>query len=456
MANGASQTNNFIQVMAPKQKNASKASNPKTAHAGIQKASRGVKSKKSVSRASKKTATQPSAPAAAPSSTSNAEDGEGEWIWTENPPTKEQTARNGRQRGRNLVQWNRPDTPMTILLNVLYELHINGTKLPWDAIAHRTHCGASGQSLIQHIARERKKMLKRGRMCPPVAGGHYDPTVRGVIIEPTPEDPNAEREISFREPYYHQDFPVPNPEDDEEDEDKGEENEELKDESSQTGESYDEFELDDEHMSQEAKGGQTDRSYPHANTMASRPIDFQQQRSQRFLCAPQNYQMPWMQPPSSLPAPLGTVNPLDTIKPFGNQALETPQLSRHGRHWNGFNGNFNSMPSMPSGIDIGSREIGSHAAYGNTATGNHNFKDQQVASEVIPYGNSHTGSYLFYNHHAGELASDTAPYTSNHLTRTAQGISPPHGLYSSTSHSDEQENGGRALGDVDFSQWVNE
>ncbi|OHW99818.1 RNA-binding protein cabeza-like protein [Colletotrichum incanum] len=440
--------------MAPKQKNASKASKLKTAQAGIQKANRGAKSKKSVSRASKKTATQPSAPDAALSSTSNAEEGDGEWIWTENPPTKEQTARNGRQRGRNLVQWNRPDTAMTILLNVLYEAYVKGIKLPMDAIAHRTHCGASGQSLIQYLARERKKMLKRGRMCPPVAGSHYDPTVRGVVIEPTTEDPNAEREISFREPYYHQDFPVPKPEDDNQDENKNEEYEEFKDEISQTEESYGESELDDENMSQEAKGRQVERSYPHAKTMASQKIDFQQQNPQQILCAPQNYQISWTQPQSPLPAPLGTVNPLHTIKPFGTQALETPHLFRQGYHWNGFDGNLNSMPSMPSGI--GSQEIGLHETYGNTAAGSHSFEDHRVVSEATPYGNSHTGSYLFYNHHADDLASDTAPYTGNPMTDTAQGISPPHGLYSSTPRFTEQENGGGALDDVNFAQWVHE
>ncbi|TKW53389.1 hypothetical protein CTA1_11552 [Colletotrichum tanaceti] len=93
-------------VMAPQQKNATKASRAsksKAPQAGIQK-SRSTQNKKSGT----KTSTQPTVPATDPITSNDAEEeGESSWIWTEVPPTKKQTAMNGRQRGRNLVQWNR-------------------------------------------------------------------------------------------------------------------------------------------------------------------------------------------------------------------------------------------------------------------------------------------------------------------------------------------------------------
>ncbi|GKT46981.1 uncharacterized protein ColSpa_07162 [Colletotrichum spaethianum] len=93
--------------MAPTQNNASKASKVKTPQAGIQKPSRGAQNKKSGPRTTRKTATESSVPAVTPSNASDLQEGEGRWVWTENPPTKDQTALNGRQKGRSLVQWNR-------------------------------------------------------------------------------------------------------------------------------------------------------------------------------------------------------------------------------------------------------------------------------------------------------------------------------------------------------------
>ncbi|GJD01700.1 RNA-binding protein cabeza-like protein [Colletotrichum higginsianum] len=90
--------------MASQQKKATKASKPKASQSGIQK-SRSTQNKKP---GTKKTSTQPTVPAMDPiTSHDTEEEGESSWTWTEVPPTKKQTAMNGRQRGRNLVQWNR-------------------------------------------------------------------------------------------------------------------------------------------------------------------------------------------------------------------------------------------------------------------------------------------------------------------------------------------------------------
>ncbi|KAK1987824.1 hypothetical protein LZ30DRAFT_579190 [Colletotrichum cereale] len=441
--------------MAPKQKNASKASKLKAPQGGIQKPKRRVQNKKPVSRASKKTtkmtARRPSIPASPPS---NAGNGQGRWVWTEHPPTKEQTAANGRQKGRSLVQWNRPDTTITLLLNTLYQASIQGHKLSMDAIAHRTHCGASGQSLIQHLARERRKILKRGRMAPPVAGTRYDPTVRGVVLEPTPDNPNAERKISFREPYYHQDFPsdldepgLEEPEfEDPELEEPGFEEPE-----------FDEPELEDE-MSQEAKGKQIDRSYANANTMASPEIDYQQQNLQQILCAPQDYQMPWEQPQSSLSAPLVTIGSMGTTQHFADEVLERPQMFRHEAYWNGLGGNFYPpMPSMPSDIKPKAQQLGFHSTHGNLATRIHGLGRQKLEPPSKVYEHWPNQYYRLYGHYPVDSPVDTSPFTINDPSASLfQDTSPSQGMCSSTLPFGEQDIGGGTMVDTDFGQWVQE
>ncbi|EFQ30009.1 uncharacterized protein GLRG_05153 [Colletotrichum graminicola M1.001] len=439
--------------MAPQQKNASKASKLKSPKGGIQKSKGRVQNKKSVSRAAKtvprptkKTTRQPSVSA---SPSSNASSG-GKWIWTEHPPTKEQTAANGRQKGRSLVQWNRPDTAITLLLNTLYQASIQGHKLSMDAIAHRTHCGASGQSLIQHLARERRKILKRGRMAPPVTGTRYDPTVRGVVLEPTSDNPNAERKISFRDVDNETDFDEPELEEPEFEDPAFEEAEFEEPE-------FDEPELEDE-MSQEAKGKQIERSYFHAYTMASPETDFQEQHPRLLFSAPQNNQMPWMQSQSSLSAPLGTANPFDKTQPFDTQALDTPQVFGQHLHRNGFGDNFNlPMPSMPNDIGTNAQEPGSSPDYDNMATSVHGLGPQKLEPPSRVYEHWPDEYYRIFGRYPGDSISDTEPWAINNpSTSLFQDTLPTQGMFSSTSPFGEQENGGGTMNDADFGQWVQE
>ncbi|KAK1998368.1 hypothetical protein LX36DRAFT_718999 [Colletotrichum falcatum] len=435
--------------MAPQKKNASKASKLKAPKAGIQKPKRRVRNKKPVSRAAKKTARQPSAPATPPR---NAGNGQGKWIWTEHPPTKEQTAANGRQKGRSLVQWNRPDTAITLLLNTLYQASIQGYKLSMDAIAHRTHCGASGQSLIQHLARERRKILKRGRMAPPVTGTRYDPTVRGVVLDPTDDNPNAERRISFREPYYHQDFPL---------EEFGFEEAELEETEFEEPE-FDEPEFEgpevEDGLSQKAKGKQADRPHSRAYTMASAEIDFQEQHPQHMFCAPQNYQMPWTQLQSSPSAPLSAAEPLGATQPFGAQALETPQMFGQDLHRNGFGGGFSlPMPSMPNDIGTRAQQPGFNPAYDAMAAGIHGLGRQRFEPPSTVYEHWPEEYHRLFGHYPGDLVPDTAPFAiDNPSANVFQGTPPPQGMCAGTSPFGGREIGGGAMDDANFVQWVQE
>ncbi|KAK2032283.1 hypothetical protein LX32DRAFT_710813 [Colletotrichum zoysiae] len=427
--------------MAPQKKNAAKASKLKSPKGGVQKPKQHGQNKKSAarpaktaSRATKKTASQPSVPASSPVNASN---GQGKWVWTEHPPTKEQTAANGRQKGRSLVQWNRPDTAITLLLNTLYQASIQGHKLSMDAIAHRTHCGASGQSLIQHLARERRRILKRGRMAPPIAGSRFDPTVRGVVLEPTSDNPNAERNISFREPYYHQDFPVP--------EGEGEWNEET----------YLHLIFANDwkpQMSQEARGKRRNRPHSHDYTMTSPEIEFQEQHPQQFFCAPQNYQMPWNQPQSSPSAHLSTANPSDATQNFGSQVPETPQMFGQDPHKNGLGGSFNLlMPSMPNDNGMNAQQI----AYDNMATRIHGLGRQKLEPPSSVYEHWPNEYDRLFGHYPGDLVSDTAPFAvDNPSASLFQDTSPPHGLCSNNSPFGDHGNGGGAMNDDNFGQWA--
>ncbi|GKT46980.1 uncharacterized protein ColSpa_07161 [Colletotrichum spaethianum] len=190
--------------------------------------------------------------------------------------------------------------------------------------------------------------------------------------------------------------------------------------------------------------------------IASHQIEFQQQNPQQMFCAPQNYQMPSMHPQSSLPAPWGTVNPLDTIKEFGSQTSETPQLFRQGHYWNGPESNYDPTLSMPLDFGGESQEIGLHAYRSNMATGNSEFENQHLGLKATPYSNSPTGGYLFYSHNPADVAFDASPHTVNPSTNTTQETLPPHGLSSRTPIFREKESGEEALDDVDFSQWIHE
>ncbi|KAK1965273.1 hypothetical protein LY78DRAFT_681852 [Colletotrichum sublineola] len=440
--------------MAPQQKNASKAPKLKAPKGGIQKSKQRAQNKKSASRAAKKTSKRPSVPTTPPS---NAGNGQGKWIWTEHPPTKKQTAANGRQKGRSLVQWNRPDTAITLLLNTLYQASIQGHKLSMDAIAHRTHCGASGQSLIQHLARERRRLLKRGRMTPPVAGTRYDPAVRGVILEPTPDNPNAERKISFREVDEETDLEEPEFEEPELEEPRFEEPELEEPEFEKPEFDGPEFENEPQ-MSQGSKGKQIDRSYSRTYMMASPEIDLQEQHPQQMLRPPQSYQMPWMQPHSSLSAPMGTVNPLDSIQPFGAQALDAPQMFGQDPHRNGLGRNFTlPMPSMPNDIEANAQQHGFHPNYDDTTTGIHGFSRPKLEPPSKIYEHWPEEHHRLFGHYPGDLVPETAPFVINNPSASLfQDTSPPQGMGLSTQPFGEQENGGRTMDDANLWQWAQE
>ncbi|KAK2047539.1 hypothetical protein LZ31DRAFT_592428 [Colletotrichum somersetense] len=418
--------------MAPRQKNASKASKLKSPKGGVQKSKQRVQNKKSAarpaktaSRATKKTASQASVPASSPINASN---GQGKWIWKEHPPTKEQTAANGRQKGRSLAS-------------------IQGHKLSMDAIAHRTHCGASGQSLIQHLARERRRILKRGRMAPPVAGTRFDPTVRGVVLEPTPDNPNAERKISFRD-VDETDLDEPGFEEPELEEPEFEDTELDKTE-------FDELELEDEpQMSQGAKGKQMNRPHSHDYAMASPEIGFQEQHPQQFFCAPQNYQIPWTHAQLSPSAHSSMANPSDATQHFGSQVLETPQMFKQDPHQNGLGGSFNlPMPSMPNGIGMNAQKTN----YEDMATRIHGLGHQKLEAPSSVYEDWPNEYDRLFGHHPGDLVSDTAPFAINNPSASLfRDTSPPHGLCSNNLPFGDHDNGGEAMNDATFGQWDQE
>ncbi|KAK2066045.1 hypothetical protein LY76DRAFT_621503 [Colletotrichum caudatum] len=421
--------------MAPQQKNTSKASKLKSPKGGVQKSKQRVQNKKSAarpaktaSRATKKTARQPSVPASSPSNASSSGQGQGKWVWTEHPPTKEQTAANGRQKGRSLVQWNRPDTAITLLLNTLYQASVQGHKLSMDAIAHRTHCGASGQSLIQHLARERRKILKRGRMAPP----------------PTPDNPNAERKISFRDVDDETDLDEPEFEEPELEEPEFEDAEFEETE-------FDELELEDE-MSQEAKGKQIDRSHSHDYTMTSPEIGFQEQHPRQFFCAPQNHQIPWAQAQSSPSAHLSIANPLDVTRSFGAQVMETPQMFGQDPHQNGLGGGFNlPMPSMPNDMGMDVQKI----TYDDMATRIHGFGRQKLEPPSSVYEHWPDEYNRLFGHYPGDLVPDNAPFAINNPSASLfQDTTPPHGFFSNDSPFGDHDNGGGAMNDANFGQWA--
>ncbi|KAK6225985.1 hypothetical protein QIS74_02032 [Colletotrichum tabaci] len=367
--------------MAPQQKNAKKAlkaSKPKAPQAGIQKP-RSTQNKKP---STKKTSTQPTVPAMDPiTSHDTEEEGESSWTWTEVPPTKKQTAMNGRQRGRNLVQWNRPGTARTILLNLMYEASIKGIKLPMDAVAHRTHCGASGQSLIQWLARERKNMLKQGRMCPPVAGNNYDPTIRGIVLETAPGGLKTERQVSFREPFYHQDFP----------------------------------------MNQGAIGQQDVPSYPWNYSMAAQQIE--SQHPQQMLQASQIYQAPWG------PAPPGTVNPMDLQRDSNSPVFadESQRNKSVAHRWLTEKGHILPLISRtPSGdVQVQPNDL--------QCSG----QNQQASFGPMSYGNMIPNNQFSYNYNYEGMGMNEAGRASGSHVNSAQNDSPLNGSTFSTSNERE-------------------
>ncbi|WQF81754.1 hypothetical protein CDEST_06768 [Colletotrichum destructivum] len=369
--------------MAPQQKNttkASKASKPKAPQAGIQK-SRSTQNKKS---GTKKTSTQPIVPGMDPITSSDAEvEGESSWTWTEVPPTKKQTAMNGRQRGRNLVQWNRPGTARTILLNLMYEASIKGIKLPMDAVAHRTHCGASGQSLIQWLARERKNMLKQGRMCPPVAGNNYDPTIRGIVLETAPGGLKTERQ---------------EPED--EDEVEGEGNEAHR--SFGTGPQI------KQEMNQDAMGQQDVPFYPQNYSMAAQQIE--SQHPQQMIQAPQIYQAPWG------PAPPGTVNPMD-LQRDSNSPIFADESQRNksvAHRWLAKKGHILPLISRTPSGDVNVQPDGLQCSGQN----------QQASFGPMAYGNMIPNNQFSYNYNYEGMGLNDAGRASGSHVNSAQNDSP--------------------------------
>jgi hypothetical protein len=162
-------------------------------------------------------------------------------LWNYNEkPVPYQGSGNGRQRGRNLIQWSRELLPTLdkslslktyrlrqltgsgprmyekLLLHFQYELNRHNVAVPWDYVAHRFHPGSSGQALLQHLNRIRPILLAEGHLVPPICQkpGSKKPVpvhIRGYIrADPDGDDCISTRPVPWSEPIFDRQFSLPN------------------------------------------------------------------------------------------------------------------------------------------------------------------------------------------------------------------------------------------------------
>lgn len=77
--------------------------------------------------------------------------------------------------------------------------------MPWDDVIPQCFTGVTSTAFTQFLARERKRLLKMGYCVPPLPSQakslEKDANLRGYINEPTPENEDAIRTVSFHEPF---------------------------------------------------------------------------------------------------------------------------------------------------------------------------------------------------------------------------------------------------------------
>lgn len=92
-----------------------------------------------------------------------------------------------------------------LLLHLMYELHLQGIKPPWDAIVKRLCDGSTGQAAIQHLHKLRDILVAEGHMVPPQMGkgNKIDPTIRGYIRDMDSRIPTDVKVLRWGE--FHED-----------------------------------------------------------------------------------------------------------------------------------------------------------------------------------------------------------------------------------------------------------
>ncbi|KAL2882407.1 hypothetical protein SGCOL_002147 [Colletotrichum sp. CLE4] len=111
-----------------------------------------------------------------------------------------------RPKNRALIQWRKEDPLLVTLLWAQYICAKDYSKMPWDDIIPKCFTGVTSTAFTQFLARERKRLLKMGYCVPPLPSQakslEKDTNLRGYINEPTPENEDAIRPISFNEPFF--------------------------------------------------------------------------------------------------------------------------------------------------------------------------------------------------------------------------------------------------------------
>ncbi|KAK3387018.1 hypothetical protein B0H63DRAFT_447914 [Podospora didyma] len=136
-------------------------------------------------------------------------------VYSHIPLTEEELKRNGRVEGRNLITWTRPRMMEKLVLSIIYESARHGCELPWDAIAHRLHPGASGSAVQQQMQRTRKKLIAEGHVVPPPvqkpgSSVIVDQTIRGYVrAHPNTNDLETIRPVYFDEDIEDRKFNLP-------------------------------------------------------------------------------------------------------------------------------------------------------------------------------------------------------------------------------------------------------
>ncbi|KAL4415768.1 hypothetical protein CABS03_02975 [Colletotrichum abscissum] len=110
-----------------------------------------------------------------------------------------------RPKNRALIQWRKEEPLLVTLLWVQYICAKDHGKVPWDDIIPQCFAGVTSTAFTQFLARERKRLLRMGYCVPPLPSQakslEKDANLRGYINEPTPENEDAIRTISFHEPF---------------------------------------------------------------------------------------------------------------------------------------------------------------------------------------------------------------------------------------------------------------
>ena len=90
-----------------------------------------------------------------------------------------------------------------LLLTVIYELGSEGSKIPWEKIAHRLSPGASPSAIKQRMEKLRLELLQEGHLVPPPAsfgpGITHDNSIRGYLKNPD----GSQRPVPFDEACEH-------------------------------------------------------------------------------------------------------------------------------------------------------------------------------------------------------------------------------------------------------------